>query len=263
MHRRALAAVASLVAALALAGCSTPQPTTSPTVTTTATVVAQPSASPTATEPSPVATTSASAAPAGCAAGTTVKPGDAVSKAVGDLDGDGRPDSIYYSEGASQFGIATASGAVLPVRDTLAGPGKHTAWAARIAGGAVVMVLSDGRGAELYGLQRSGSGCSLGAVLNPQGTQYGFDQEELRGNGTGVGCREHNGTRLGGYDAHAVGGDRFKVTFTVVTVAPDARSARNGATSVLATSAANDSALVRTAEGSTCGSAPIVGSSGK
>jgi hypothetical protein len=255
-------------AMLALTGCTS----TSPAPTTT--LAADPPSGPTTPDPTTAPTTSSSdtataepsASPAGCAPDGTTLPADARAVTDGDLDGDGRVDSIFYSAGSSRFGVSTASGAVVPVHDPLAGPGRHTAWATRIAGGAVVMVLADGRGGDLYSLQRSGATCAIRPVLNAQGDQYRFDQEDLRGHGTGVGCRLQDGAlQLGGYDARPVGADpnRLKVTFTRVTLAADGTTATNGATSVVAASAPSGSATVRIARDSTCASAPIVGSSGQ
>lgn len=261
MHRSRTALTVAMLAVLALAGCTaTSQPT--PTSRTTA----APTGS--ATAP-PVDDTTASAVPtpsstsAGCSPNGATRPADARSAIDGDLDGDGRDDRVFYSPGGGLFGIATASGAVLTVHDPLAGPGRHTGWAAPIAGGAVVMVLADGRGADLYSLQRTGAECTIGTVSNAQGDQYRFDQEELRGHGTGVGCRPQDGAlQLGGYDARTAGANRFRVTFTRVTVSPDGRTATNGRTTVVAPSAPGTSATVRIARSSTCASVPIVGSSG-
>jgi hypothetical protein len=184
----------------------------------------------------------------------------------GDLDGDGRDDRVFYSQSSAVFGIATASGAVLTVRDDLAGPGKHSGWAAPIAGGATVMAIADGRGAMLYSLQRSGGACAIRPVKDAQGHQYEFDQERLRGNGTGVGCRPQDGAlQLGGYDARPVGSASgpYKVTFTRVVVSPDGRTATNGPTTVVDPAAASTSATLRIARDSTCASVPIVASSGE
>jgi hypothetical protein len=252
------------LAVLALAGCTPEAP---PTPTTTATA-----AGPTPTAPAPAvdtAPTDAAPTPAsarGCTPDGAARPGDAAAAIDGDLDGDGRDDSVFYSRGSALFGIATASGAVLTVSDPLAGPGRHTAWAAPVSGGAVVMVLADGRGGDLYSLQRSGATCAIRPVLNAQGDQYRFDQEDLRGHGTGVGCRAQDGAlQLGGYDARPVGADpnRLKVTFTRVTVAADGTTATNGAMTVVAASAPSGSPTVLIARDSTCASAPIVGSSGQ
>jgi hypothetical protein len=263
MHDRPVLLAVAALGILALTGCA---PTAAPTATTTAAAVPAATAPTPVDEPTVTAAPAPSSTPGGCPSNGAARPGDAESAIDGDLDGDGRHDTVLYSPGSDLFGIVTASGAVLTVRDPLAGPGRHTGWATRIAGGAVVMVLADGRGADLYSLQRSGGMCTIGPVLNAQGDQYRFDQEDLRGHGTGVGCRPQEGAlQLGGYDARPVQGDpdRLRVTFTRVTVSGDGRTATNGATSVVAESAASGSATVRIARGSTCGSAPIVGSNGQ
>lgn len=252
-----------LLAVLLLSGCTA---TTSPAPTTTAVSTSPSSAPPASTSAAPSASAPSTATPAGCAPNDVVVPTGAESAIDGDLDGDGRDDRIFYSAGENRFGISTASGAVLTVRDPLAGPGAHTGWAARIAGGATVMALADGRGARLYSLQRSGSKCALAPVQNAQGAHYTFDQEDLRGNGTGVGCREQDGAlQLGGYDARptGTGADRFRVTFTRVTVSADGRTATNGPTTTVDPSAPSGSATLRIARDSTCASVPVVGSSGR
>ncbi|MGN6744477.1 MAG: hypothetical protein ACTHJL_14460 [Amnibacterium sp.] len=262
MPRRLLPAV--LLCVLALTGCTTaaptPPPGSSPVTTVPPTTAPPPAPAPSPTDTAPTTQPAAE----GCAANTTPLPAGAQPALDGDLDGDGKDDRIFAAPSTNRFGIVTASGAVLLVHDPLAGPGRHTAWATRIAGGAVVLTIADGRGALLFSLQHAGGTCTIAPVANPQGDQYAFDQEELRGHGTGVGCRPQDGAlQLGGYDAHAVGADRFRVTFTRVTVSPDGRTARNGATTLVAASAARDSATVRIARDSTCASVPIVGTSGE
>jgi hypothetical protein len=46
------------------------------------------------------------------------------------------------------------------------------------------LIVSNGRGAHLYLV----SGCDITTVIDPQGAPFLFDLENLRGNGTGVGC---------------------------------------------------------------------------
>ena len=266
LHHLPLAVAA--LAVLTLAGC-TPEAVTPPTASPPRTVTA----SPTTTADAPVvAPTTTSAAPSasstatGCPSNGAAAPADAQSAIDGDLDGDGRDDRVFYSPGSAEFGIVTASGAVLTVRDGLAGPGRHSGWAARIAGGAVVMAIADGRGAQLFSLQRAGGACAIRPVENAQGDQYRFDQERLRGTGTGVGCRVQGGSlQLGGYDARPTGSGSgpYRVTFTRVVVSPDGRTATNGPTTVVDPAAASTSATLRIARDSTCASVPIVGSSGE
>jgi hypothetical protein len=245
----------------ALTGCAVPSLGV-PTPTVTRTASPAPASSTPAGTPPPTATTGTAA---GCPANGGATPTGATIANAGDLDGDGRDDTVFYSATRGEFGITTASGATVTTRDPLAGPARHTGWAARIAGGAAVLVTADGRGAALFALQRDG-GCRLGAVQNADGAQYLFDQEELRGQGTGVGClREDGALQLGGYDAKAIGTDSglFRVTFTPVVVSGDGRTATNGAARVIAGSSPGTGALVKTARGSTCLDAPIVGSDGE
>jgi hypothetical protein len=46
------------------------------------------------------------------------------------------------------------------------------------------LIVSNGRGAHLYLV----SGCDITTVIDPQGAPFLFDLENLRGNGTGIGC---------------------------------------------------------------------------
>ncbi len=248
---------AALLLVLALSGCATAAPPSPTATASTSASVASPAPSDaqTPTESTTTSTTSA------CTPTSTTRPGGAETAIDGDLDGDGRDDSIFFSRTRHEFGIATASGAVLSVTDPFTGPAPHTGWAAQVSGGAVVMVLADGRDAHLYSLHQSGGNCSIQPVMNDQGQPYVFD---LRGtSGTGVGCRPADGAlQLGGYDARPVGSDtsHFRVTFTRVTVSADGRTARNGATTVIDAAAPTTSATLRIARDSTCASVPIVGS---
>lgn len=48
------------------------------------------------------------------------------------------------------------------------------------------LIVSNGRGAHLYLV----SGCNITSVIDPLGAPFLFDLENLRGNGTGVGCMD-------------------------------------------------------------------------
>jgi hypothetical protein len=248
---------AALLLVLALSGCTAAAPPSPTATASTSASVASPAPSDAQT-PTGSTTTSTTI---GCAPTGTTRPAGAEAAIDGDLDGDGRDDSIFFSRTRHEFGIATASGAVLSIADPLTGPSSHTGWAAQVSGGAVVMVLADGREARLYSLRRSGGSCAIQPVLDDQGRPYVFDQRGTRG--TGVGCRPADGVlQLGGYDARAVGADtsHFRVTFTRVTVSADGRTAREGTATVIDPAAAKASATLRIARDSTCASVPIVGS---
>jgi hypothetical protein len=53
------------------------------------------------------------------------------------------------------------------------------------------LIVSDGRGAYLYLVQ----GCRIEPVFDGQGNPFVFDLQNLRGNGTGVGCEDLGGGR--------------------------------------------------------------------
>lgn len=64
--------------------------------------------------------------------------------------------------------------------------------------GARQLIVSNGRVAHLFVL----AGCKISAAYNGQGEPFTFDLENLRGNGTGVGCSDlGDGRRLVGLQA--------------------------------------------------------------
>lgn len=233
----ALIATASI---LFLAGCAAgPAPTGTPT------------ASPTAT-----GTATGSPAATGCAPNSEAMPSGAMSAEIGDIDGDGKPDTEWYAETPSfAYGVTTASGATFVIPDTMAGPGRHSGWAATgLENDQVLTVVDDGRGAQLYAFVK----CAFVTPMGADGKAYTFDMENLRGNGTGVWC---TGGELDGVQALLATDGTYTITVTPILVSADGKTATNGETSQLSAVPADDP-RVADAQRSTCGETPIVSTSG-
>jgi hypothetical protein len=245
-----------LVAALAvgtLAGC-TPQ--------------AGEAAGPVSSSPAPGASAPAnSAAPpssaaTGCPPSGSGTPAGADTATLPDLDGDGLPDTEWYSDAGAPFsyGITTASGATVSLPDGMAGPTQHSGWTARLGSGVVVTVISDGRGAQLAAFVD----CEFVTPIGADGRPYTFDMENLRENGTGIGCLPGgDGPTLAGVQALPADDDTFTVTATEVDVSADGLTAENGATSTLAEGAPAGDPVVQAAQRSSCDDVPVVATSGQ
>jgi len=139
----------------------------------------------------PAAPTSAAAR---CPPGGSAPPPGAGTRQVGDLDGDGLPDTLWvgqFRDGDGRvnrvLGITTASGANSDVQISSASPMPLTALAidAQNDGGNQI-VVSDGRSARLYTFTE----CRLQAVVDSAGAPFVFDLQNLRDHGTGVGCSD-------------------------------------------------------------------------
>jgi hypothetical protein len=172
----------------------------------------------------------AAGAAAGCPPGGTPPPVGAAQRPVANLDdGDGpsmlwlgqfREDTGHISRAV---GVTTASGANSDVRISSASPMPLSALAidARNDGGNQIIV-SDGRGAQLYTFAE----CRLQPVVDAHyGRPFLFDLQNLRDNGTGVGCSDlGGGRRLVGLQAVNNGGQwmvsrtEIDLTGTVATI---------------------------------------------
>ncbi|CAM4423439.1 hypothetical protein MB901379_00765 [Mycobacterium basiliense] len=146
-------------------------------------------------------------AAAGCPPGGPPPPVDANERQVGDLDGDGRPDTLWIgllpkSDGSLErlVGISTASGTntAQPILSASPIPLRALAIDAE-NNGAHQVIVSDGRSAGLYAFAE----CRLQTVVaSHDGQPFRFDLENLAGNGTGIGCSKLGaGRRLVGLQA--------------------------------------------------------------
>jgi hypothetical protein len=224
-------------------------------VTTTVT------ASPTPTPSASAVVSSPSAGSAGCSNGTTAIPANASVARIGDIDGDGRPDTEYYAQEAPQYGIRTAAGGVYPVQDQLAGPATHSGWTAGLdASPGFVTVLSDGRSANLLVFQD----CRWIRTRGVDGKGYTFGLNGFSDAGTGVACNDRNGgVLLEGVLAVKRPNGRYDIRWTQIDVSGDGTLARNGTTETRWSDLAATDARVLAANESRCGDAPIVHTDGR
>ena len=176
----------------------------------------------------PASSTTTSAATA-CQGEATV-PTSAPHQQVGDVDGDGKPDTAYLDGepgGAITFGIVTAAGGGSSVPFESASPVERRALTVNAdERGPTEVLLSDGRSVQLLAFV----GCRLRPVKDAEGQPYTFDRG-FTGNGTGVGCVDADGDGrrdLVGLKTEGSEGDRVGWSRTIVDL--DGATARNGAT---------------------------------
>lgn len=188
MNRPALLGAALLTTAL-LAGCTaaggpvgssaSPRPTSTAAPSTPATVPAATASS--APSPSATAVSSSGGIPAG-----------ASTASIGDVDGDGTPDTEFLTASApSVYGIRLSGGGVVTTPDPLPAGGTHRAWMVATDGptGRTV-VLDDGRGATVYSYRDGRLVRLLGKDGGPFLVAIGTS---VPGSTTGVNCNDQNG----------------------------------------------------------------------
>jgi hypothetical protein len=128
----------------------------------------------------------------GCAPGGAPPPAGASQRKVTDLDWDGQPDTLWLGQFRDASGrtdriagVTTASGANSGVQIISASPIPLSAMAIDAQqDGQHQIIVSDGRSAYLYVF----ADCRLQAAADNQGAPFLFDLQDLRGNGTGIGC---------------------------------------------------------------------------
>ena len=143
-------------------------------------------------------------AAAGCPPGGAPPPAGAAQRQIANLDGGDGPSTLWVGGSVNRVvGITTASGANSDVQISSASPMPLTALAidAQNDGGNQIIV-SDGRSARLYTF----ADCRLQTVRDDSDAHYArpflFDLQNLRDNGTGVGCSDlGDGRRLVGLQA--------------------------------------------------------------
>jgi hypothetical protein len=239
------------VAGLALAACASTPSAAAPTATVTATPSASPSASGT-----PVPWGSGP----GCPAGGGGIPSGAQTAQIGDADGDGKPDTEFYTQSAPYaYGIQTASGATITLKDDLAGPGSHSGWTSHRET-AVVTVIDDGRTAHLYAFVD----CGFTASKDASGKPYTFTLAGYGQYGTGVECTDENGgALLFGVLAAKQPDGTYSIQGTDVNLVDGGRTAENaGSPQTLASGLAQSDPQVALANRSSCGDVPIVHTEG-
>jgi hypothetical protein len=112
------------------------------------------------------------------------------------------------------------------------------------------LIVSNGRGAHLYLV----SGCDITTVIDPLGAPFLFDLENLRGNGTGVGCMDLGaGPHLAGLQA-TLGPTGWTVRRTEIDFA--GATATPGRSDTIAAASAQDPA-VTVAQTISCGDLTI------
>jgi hypothetical protein len=138
---------------------------------------------------------------AGCPPGGTPPPAGAAQRQIANLDGSDGASTLWVGGGVNRVvGVTTASGTNSDVQISSASPMPLAALAidARNDGGNQIIV-SDGRSARLYTF----SECRLQTVVDAHYRRpFVFDLQNLRDNGTGVGCSDlGDGRQLVGLQA--------------------------------------------------------------
>ena len=178
------------------------------------------------------AATASTASTAGCpATGDAAVPAGMASRVMGDLDGDGRPDTLYVGVGPGgvrRFGVVTASGSRSEWTVPNASPVDPSIYGVADANqdGHLEVFVSPGRVAYVLTL----SACKLQPYVNKDGDPYAFSTG-FGAIGTGVGCVDanHDGRRdLVGLDETTSVNGTVHWTRTIVTL--HGTQARNGAT---------------------------------
>ncbi len=201
----------------------------------------------------------ASAAP-GCQPGGAPAPAGAAQRQVASLDGGDGPSTLWVglirdaNGGASRLvGVSTASGANSAVPISSASPIPLTALAIDAQGnGGNQIIVSDGRSARLYTF----AACRLQVVVDAHyGRPFVFDLQNLRDNGTGVGCSDlGDGRHLVGLQALRTDTGQWTVRRTEIDV--DTTVATTGRSDTVTAANAQDPA-VTSAQTISCGDLTI------
>jgi hypothetical protein len=190
---------------------------------------------------------------AACPPGGAPPPPGAAQREVANLDGGVGPSTLWVGGGVNRVvGVTTASGANSDVQILSASPIPLTALAidAQDNGGNQIIV-SDGRSARLYTF----ADCRLQTVVDAHyGRPFVFDLQNLRDNGTGVGCSDlGDGRHLVGLQAVNDGGE-WTVRRTEIDL--NGTVATTGRSDTVTTTSAQDPA-VTSAQTISCGDLTI------
>lgn len=194
--------------------------------------------------------------------GAAAPPGNVAEGQVGDLDWDGAPDTLWVGQRpdgpghtGAFVGVITASGDNSDAEISPASPISLAALAvdAQLDGQHEVLV-SDGRTAYLYVF----ANCRIQAVVDNQGAPFLFDLQNLRDNGTGVGCVDLGprsaGRHLAGLQALNDGPNHWTIRRTEIDV--NGTLATIGQSDSVTATSATDPAVV-TAKTISCGDLTI------
>jgi hypothetical protein len=236
--------LSSSATTIAASTSARPSPTTSP------------STAPTTTATSPAPTVPPTTAPVanGCPPGGSGVPAGAISRQTIDVDGDGRPDTLWLMIAAApaRMGITTASGASFETPLTFAGGSQPSGLVADVTGNGS-QIIAFGFNSRVVDLLRI-INCGFAVVTNPQGQPYTFDLG-FAGYGTGVGCVDANGDGvrdLVGLNIVRDGaGQATSITRTVITL--QGAKAANGQTYTVSVTPA----ALTSASTVTCGDAVV------
>lgn len=221
--------VALAAVALTLTACTAiPSPTLSPSTTSRASSASSATETRSTTSSSPIPSSEATmSTTGGCPSTSGTIPAGADQAPVGDIDGDGNPDTEFYSETPHfEFGVHTASGATITIPDGLPGPGVHGGWIQVVTGinAPPVAVIDDGRTATLHAFVHCGFVTPHGVTGQP----YTFSLNGFGTHGTGVECTEPVGRSLiAGVQATRRSNGTYDLATTQVTVSTDGTRATN------------------------------------
>ncbi|MBU8855829.1 MULTISPECIES: hypothetical protein [unclassified Micromonospora] len=241
-----LATALVILGTTGLSGCTGEEAAApaAPTTPGTATTTGTPSpATPTAGAPG-------SGTGPGCPANEDRIPPGSRSVSTGDLDHDGRRDTLFLvDDGENSIGVRTATGLTTSTRFSVAEPSELEPHGFLIADGSSFILLGGSRQAYLFAFV----GCRVVVTRNAEGEQYRFDNGFAR-SGTGVGClRGSDGLTLVGLRAErTTDGDRYQIRRTVIEPMQLGRSARNGPTSVSETGLTREAAFDKVRTGYPC-----------
>ena len=197
---------------------------------------------------------SGTTAPTGCPGTKGTVPTGVASRAMGDVDGDGKPDTLYVFVGESgvrHFGLVTATGYRSEWTTPNASPVAPSILGVVDANqdGHAEVVVNPGRLVNILTF----ADCRLQPYLNKQGQAYEFSIG-FGAIGTGVGCVDADGDGhrdLVGLDEEDKGNGTVAWTRTIVTL--HGTQARNGATDSGTYTSPADDAKIALLHEVTCG----------